>query len=239
MVIWTQVGLRLMAGQWLSEWLCHEQGLRWPSKDTSKDISKDTSEKKSKDISSDSSNNRSQTSPHCESDDIPHRTKRPAANFKLVLAEPLPNSPHSHVNTFLKAHGGPGLQVGSVCFYWFFIWSSLTILNFPDSWEPESPPQHIGLSTVSIAPTVGLLAARGAMFRKPPPTYYHLQVGHSGGDTWYIHIMKWLGGGEEKKIYTAAMMNFRARRNKSRLLWRIQKSLRSWAFSLTLRWWHR
>ena len=112
-----QVGLRLMAGQWLSEWLCHEQGLRWPSKDMSKDTSKCTSKDTFKDIFSDSSNNKSQTSPHCEGDDIPHRTKRPAANFKLVLAEPLPNSPHSHVNTFLKAHGGPGLQVGSVCFY--------------------------------------------------------------------------------------------------------------------------
>ena len=67
-------------------------------------------------------------------------------------------------------------------FYSFFIWSSLTILNFPDSWEPESPPQHIGLSTLSLAPTVGLLAARGAMFRKPPPTYYHLQVGDSVGE---------------------------------------------------------
>merc|ERR1719357_592022 len=139
-----EVGLRLMAGQWLSEWLCHEQGLRWPSKDTSKDISKDTSEKNSKDISSDSSNNKSQTTHQCKSDDIPHCTKRPDANFKLVLAEPLPNPPHSHVNTSLKAHGGPGLQ-------------------------------HIGLSTLSMAPTVGWLAARGAMFRKPPPTYYHLQ----------------------------------------------------------------
>merc|ERR1719204_1494534 len=143
-----EVGLRLMAGQWLSEWLCHEQGLRWPSKDTSKETSKNmfkhTFKDTSKDVFSDSSNNKSQTSHHFESDDIPHRTIRPDANFKLVLAEPLPNSPHSHVNTFLKAHGGPGLQ-------------------------------HIGLSTLSMAPTVGLLTARGAMFRKPPPTYYHLQ----------------------------------------------------------------
>ena len=122
-----------MAGQWLSEWLCHEQGLRWPSKDTSKDISKDTSEKNSKDISSDSSNNKSQTTHQCKSDDIPHRTKRPDANFKLVLAEPLPNSPHSHVNTFLKAHGGPGLQVGCVCFLFIFHLVFSDILNFPDS----------------------------------------------------------------------------------------------------------
>ena len=57
-----------------------------------------------------------------------------------------------------------------------------------------------------MAPTVGLLTARGAMFRKPPPTYYDLQV----GDTWYIFfgsflivdkLMKWLqgGGGEGKE----------------------------------------
>ena len=31
-------------------------------------------------------------------------------NFKLVLAEPLDNSLGSHVETFLKQHGGPGLQ---------------------------------------------------------------------------------------------------------------------------------
>ena len=31
-------------------------------------------------------------------------------NFKLVLAEPLDNSLGSHVETFLKHHGGPGLQ---------------------------------------------------------------------------------------------------------------------------------
>ena len=113
-----------MAGQWLSEWLCHEQGLRWPSKDTSKETSKnmfkDTFKDTSKDVFSDSSNNKSQTSHHFESDDIPHRTKRSDANFKLVLAEPLPNSPHSHVNTFLKAHGGPGLQVGFLCCLFIF-----------------------------------------------------------------------------------------------------------------------
>ncbi len=31
-------------------------------------------------------------------------------NFKLVLAEPLAGHAHSHVNTFLQQHGGPGVQ---------------------------------------------------------------------------------------------------------------------------------
>ena len=37
-------------------------------------------------------------------------------------------------------------------------------------------PQHIGLSTLTMAPTVARLSARGVVFRKPPPTYYDLEV---------------------------------------------------------------
>ena len=32
-----------------------------------------------------------------------------------------------------------------------------------------------------MAPTVARLSARGAVFRKPPPTYYDIQVRHWGG----------------------------------------------------------
>ena len=64
-----EVGMRLMAGEWLSEWMCREEGVEW-GQDEDKE----------------------------------------GSNFKLVLAEPLPDSPHSHVTSFLTAHHGPGLQ---------------------------------------------------------------------------------------------------------------------------------
>jgi len=62
-VIKDEAGMRMMVGEWLSEWLCREEGV--------------------------------------EATD---------SNFKLVLAEPLHDHPHSHVNTFIRKHGGPGLQ---------------------------------------------------------------------------------------------------------------------------------
>ena len=42
--------------------------------------------------------------------------------------------------------------------------------------------QHIGLSTLTMAPTVARLSARGAVFRKPPPTYYDIKVGGDDDD---------------------------------------------------------
>ena len=64
-------------------------------------------------------------------------------NFKLVLAEPLPGLEDSHVNSFLRDNGGPGVQ-------------------------------HIGLATLNMTETITTLARRGAVFRKPPHTYYSL-----------------------------------------------------------------
>ena len=95
-------GLRLLAGEWLAEWLCREEGLQW--------------------------------SREGEGD-----------NFKLVLAEPLPCSPHSHVNTFLQDHGGPGVQH-----------LGLTAAG-------------------PLAPTILRLRGAGHVFRSPPPTYYRLE----------------------------------------------------------------
>lgn len=63
-------------------------------------------------------------------------------NFKLVVAEPLAGQ-DSHVNTFLRANGGPGVQ-------------------------------HLGLATADMTHTVTALTRRGAVFRKPPHTYYNL-----------------------------------------------------------------
>ena len=137
-----------MAGQWLSEWLCREEGLQWPAEELqeafvepcnsngnseeglhwpAEEVSEvlveeepcndngnyDTSSipmanKRSLNISS---NNPST----CKSINAPSSNmKGSKVNFKLVLAEPLPDSPWSHVNTFLEAHGGPGLQVSGV-----------------------------------------------------------------------------------------------------------------------------
>jgi len=167
-----EVGLRLMAGQWMSEWLCREEGLQWPAekgpvelqwpaeglhgpveeKPCNGKFSSDNNDSCNYTLPSSipAANNRtinnSTNNPStCESINSPSsNVKSSKVNFKLVLAEPLPDSPWSHVNTFLEAHGGPGLQ-------------------------------HIGLSTLTMAPTVTRLSARGAVFRKPPPTYYDIQ----------------------------------------------------------------
>jgi 4-hydroxyphenylpyruvate dioxygenase len=66
------VNFRLYAGEWLSEWLCREEGVVWPPQ--------------------------------------PDSGGANPLNFKLVLAEPLAGHAHSHVNTFLRQHGGPGVQ---------------------------------------------------------------------------------------------------------------------------------
>ena len=60
-VVFTDMGMRLSVGEWMTEWLCREQGVQGDT-------------------------------------------------FKLVLAEPLPDNTESHVNTFLREHGGPGIQ---------------------------------------------------------------------------------------------------------------------------------
>ena len=85
-------------------------------------------------------------------------------NFKLVLAEPLPGREDSHVQNFIRNHGGPGLQ-------------------------------HIGLavsggeaSSGKVERVVADMAARGAQFRRPPPTYYQLpekeeEIVQAGGST--------------------------------------------------------
>jgi len=132
-----------MAGQWLSEWLCREEGLQWPSEEAAGEPCNDNS---NSDTGSNHTankrtlNNGVNNPSTCESINV----KSSKVNFKLVLAEPLPDSPWSHVNTFLEAHGGPGLQ-------------------------------HIGLSTLTMAPTVARLSTKGAVFRKPPPTYYDIK----------------------------------------------------------------
>ncbi len=66
------MNFRLYAGEWLSEWLCREEGVVWPPQ--------------------------------------PDGGGANPLNFKLVLAEPLAGHVHSHVNTFLQQHGGPGVQ---------------------------------------------------------------------------------------------------------------------------------
>ena len=112
-----------MAGQWLSEWLCREEGLQWPSEEVSEEPLEE--EPCNGNSNSDTSsipmankrtlNNSSNNPSTCKSINVPSsNVKSSKVNFKLVLAEPLPDSPWSHVNTFLEAHGGPGLQVSGV-----------------------------------------------------------------------------------------------------------------------------
>lgn len=101
--VFDDVGMKLNVGDWLSEWMCREDGVMWY---------KDGEQKEK--------------------------------NFKLVIAEPLADREDSHVHSFLRDHGGPGLQ-------------------------------HIGLSTENITSTMTNLRHNGALFRKPPPTYYDLE----------------------------------------------------------------
>ena len=121
-----------MAGQWLSEWLCREEGLQWPTEELEEPVEDGRCNDNGNHLSEnnqlwdntlpDTSSipmankrtlNYSTNNPsNCESTNSNVKTSK--VNFKLVLAEPLPDSPWSHVNTFLEAHGGPGLQV-SVC----------------------------------------------------------------------------------------------------------------------------
>ena len=65
-------------------------------------------------------------------------------NFKLVLAEPMEGYPNCHVQQFIDAHGGPGIQhIG------------LTAVK-------------------NISEVVRVMTQCGADFRKPPPAYYTL-----------------------------------------------------------------
>ena len=85
-----EVNMRLTVGEWLSSWLCREEGVQFASKNDGYKIIKigvTISREFTKKIF------------------LNFRL-----NFKLVLAEPLDNSKGSHVQTFLDQHGGPGLQ---------------------------------------------------------------------------------------------------------------------------------
>ena len=65
-------------------------------------------------------------------------------NFKLVLAEPMEGYTNCHVQQFIDAHGGPGIQhIG------------LTVVK-------------------NISEVVRVMTQCGADFRKPPPAYYTL-----------------------------------------------------------------
>ena len=85
-----EVNMRLTVGEWLSSWLCREEGVQFASKNDRYKIIK---------IGVTISR---------EFTKILFLNFR--LNFKLVLAEPLDNSKGSHVQTFLDQHGGPGLQ---------------------------------------------------------------------------------------------------------------------------------
>ena len=105
----------------MSEWLCREEGLQWqssaqeelqsPFEEPCTDIF--LSDNTLPDTGIPVANNSTLKNgiSNCEGTKATSNVKRSKVNFKLVLAEPLPDSPWSHVNTFLEAHGGPGLQV--------------------------------------------------------------------------------------------------------------------------------
>lgn len=77
-VIGAEVGLRLTSGEFMSEWLCQEEGVSWPT-------------------------------------DQNHNQMEDIRNFKLVLAEPLPEPKSSHVHNFIRHNNGGGLQHIGLC----------------------------------------------------------------------------------------------------------------------------
>ena len=101
-VVFDDVGMKLNVGNWITEWMCREQGVQWPSDDT-KDV----------------------------------------RNFKLVLAEPLPDNEDSHVNTFLRHHEGPGIQHIGLSTH--DITSTINILNKNGAAFRKPPPTYYKL----------------------------------------------------------------------------------------------
>jgi hypothetical protein len=99
-VIGEEVGMRMKVSQWISSWMCREVGV----------------EMETSDASNSNIDNGTVLYPFCEAIHTMKLLirlffyKGCIQNFKLVLAEPLANAPHSHVRKFITEHDGPGLQ---------------------------------------------------------------------------------------------------------------------------------
>ena len=85
--------MRMMVGEWLSEWLCKEQGVSWESKNQGV-----PEECGNKDIL----RNREGKQRNTNHENVMSAEERGKRDFKLVLAEPLEDHPHSHVLTFIQ-----------------------------------------------------------------------------------------------------------------------------------------
>ncbi len=85
----------MMVGEWMSEWLCNEQGVSWESEEKIYRENMSTSADQSLTAVQENicRENMSTSADHSLS---------AVRNFKLVLAEPLPDHPHSHVNNFIR-----------------------------------------------------------------------------------------------------------------------------------------
>ena len=93
-VIGEEVGMRMKVGEWISSWLCREEGVRLPQANGGE---KNVFHTFSKQL-------------FCLRNSFLFADVDCQNDFKLVLAEPLEGRPDSHVQKFLNDHGGPGLQ---------------------------------------------------------------------------------------------------------------------------------
>ena len=126
--VFDDVGMKLNVGNWITEWMCREQGV--------------------------------QSSDH-ETEDV--------RNFKLVLAEPLPDNSDSHVNNFLLHHGGPGIQHIGLSTH--DISSTITALNKHGASFRKPPPTYYKLGGKveeinSIGATVSEFSKMGILIDK-------------------------------------------------------------------------
>ena len=101
-MVFDDMGMKLNVGNWITEWMCREQGVQWLDSD--------------------------------------HSSVR---NFKLVLAEPLPDNVDSHVNEFLRHHEGPGIQ--HIGLSTDNITSTINILNRNGAAFRKPPPTYYKL----------------------------------------------------------------------------------------------
>ena len=94
--------MRMMVGEWLSEWLCKEQGVSWESRNQGV-----PNESRNQGVPEECGNqdilrNREGKQRDTNHENVMSAEERGKRDFKLVLAEPLEDHPHSHVLTFIQ-----------------------------------------------------------------------------------------------------------------------------------------
>ena len=115
-----EAGMRMMVGEWLSEWLCKEQGVSWESRNQG--VPEESGnigvpeECGNQEVPEECGNQgvpeecgnenilikREGDQSNSNHENVMSAEERGKRDFKLVLAEPLEDHPHSHVLTFIQ-----------------------------------------------------------------------------------------------------------------------------------------